>query len=96
MFVSILRLHYSLKGMAAYASHAQLLGKEDLKTYANIQSTLSFLGSKYLERVLLSWRLMFGHTGNHDAASADRAQLLQQGLGVGAANLNVCTVRVST
>ena len=45
MFVSILRLHYSLKGMAAYASHAQLLGKEDLKTYANIQSTLSFLGS---------------------------------------------------
>jgi hypothetical protein len=33
-------------GVAAYASHAQLLGKEDSKTYAAMHSALSFLGNQ--------------------------------------------------
>ena len=52
---------YGIKGVAAYASHARLLGKEDDKVYAAVQEILSNLSTKD-ENELLGMALKVGAT----------------------------------
>lgn len=54
-------LLYGLKGMAAYADHAQILGKEDEKVYAFFHDALNFLAqSGYTADKLLAMCLKCG------------------------------------
>jgi len=67
-------LMYGLKGMAAYADHAQILGKEDGHVYAYFQEALDFLtrdgadAEKYLAMVLRCGEVNLAVMGMLDAA----------------------------
>jgi len=65
---------YGLKGAAAYADHAQILGKEDLDVYALFHEALDFLTKKDVTvDELLGWALKTGELNFKTMALLDAA-----------------------
>ena len=74
---------YGVKGASAYAAHAQLLGKEDPKIYADLQSSLSFIANndaKSIDRgALLGEALKVGATNINVLALLEDAHTSRYG-----------------
>ncbi len=70
---------YGLKGTAAYAEHARLLGVEDNSVYAFFHNTLSFLTENHSVKELVTKALAVGETNLKVMEMLDRANTTRYG-----------------